>query len=105
MGTIQFCWKIYDLLTAWGPPMGWVDTMWGLHGWDNMWDNVETTWGQHEEPQGCEDHMGTTWEQHENNVQTMWGQHGDNRDEETTWGQHVDNMVLQQGKGTSGLKF
>ena len=106
---IQFCFKIYDLLT---PPHLWVgvwvvgwmgglicgsmETTWGQHE-----DNMETTWGQHGDhrdvettcgqcgdnmgtmwgPRGCGDHMGTTWRQH-----------GDHRDVETMWGQHGDNM-------------
>ena len=43
---IQFCLKIYDLLThphLWVGVCGWVD------GWVNMWVNVETTWGLHED--------------------------------------------------------
>ena len=106
---IQFCLKIYDLLThphlwvgvwvvGWmgGLICGSMETTWGQHE-----DNMETTWGQHGDhrdvettcgqcgdnmgtmwgPQGCGDHMGTTWRQH-----------GDHRDVETMWGQHGDNM-------------
>ena len=57
---IQFCLKIYDLLTH--PHLWVVGCMGGLicGSMDGTtWDNVETTWG----PQGCE---------------TTWGQHGDN---------------------------
>ena len=69
---IQFCLKIYDLLTH---PNLWVG------GWVDGWmgglicGSMETTWGQHED-----------------NVETTWGQHGDHRDVETTWGPHGDNM-------------
>ena len=79
---IQFCLKIYDLLTH---PHLWVD------GWVNIWvngDNMGTTgmWRPHW------DNMETTWGQHEDNVETKLGQHGDHRDVQTTWGQHGDNM-------------
>ena len=106
---IQFCLKIYDLLThphlwvgvwvvGWmgGLICGSMETTWRQHE-----DNVETTWGQHGDhrdvettcgqfgdnmwtmwgPRGCGDHMGTTWRQH-----------GDHRDVEIMWGQHGDNM-------------
>ena len=70
---IQFCLKIYDLLTH--PHLwvgGWVD------GWVNMWVNG--------------DNMRTMWRQYGVNMRTMWRQHGDHRDVQTTWGQHGDNM-------------
>ena len=68
---IQFCLKIYDLLTH--PHLwvgGWVD------GWVNMWvngDNMGTIWRQH----GV--NMGTTgvWRPHGYNMETTWVQHGD----------------------------
>ena len=69
---IQFCLKIYDLLThphlcvgVW--VVGWMG---GLICW-----SMETTWGQHED-----------------NMETTWGQHGDHRDVKTMWGQHGANM-------------
>ena len=83
---IQFCLKIYDLLTH---PHLWVG-VW-VDGWVNMWvngDNMGSTWG----PQGCADHMGTTWRQHGDKMRTMWRQHGDHRNVETTWGHCGDNM-------------
>ena len=80
--------------TTWGP---WgcgdhMGTTYGNMGTMGIWrpheDNMETTYGQHEDnvetiwgPWGCGDHMGT-----------MWGQHGDHGDVETMWGQHGDNM-------------
>ena len=97
---IQFCLKIYDLLThphlwvgVW--VVGWMgglicesmETPWGQHE-GQYGDNMGSTWG----PRGCGDHMGTTWGQHEDNVETTWGQHGDYGDVQTTWGQHGDNM-------------
>ena len=68
---IQFCLKIYDLLTH---PDLWVD------GWVNMWvngDNMRTMCRQHG------DNMGTTgmWKPHGDNVETTW-------DVGTTWTQH-----------------
>ena len=42
------------------------------------------------------DNMETTWGQHEDNVET-WAQCGDHRDVETMWGQYGDNM------GTMGM--
>ena len=116
---IQFCLKIYDLLThphlwvgvwvvGWmgGLICGSMETTWGQHE-----DNVETTWGQHGVNMGttgmCRSHgdnMETTWGQHEDigttgmwrphgdNMETTCGQCGDNWDVETTWGQHGDNM-------------
>ena len=93
---IQFCLKIYDLLThphlwvgvwvvGWmgGLICGSMETTWGQHE-----DNMETTWGQH----GDHGDVETTWGQHEDNVETTWGQHGDHGDVQTTWGQHGDNM-------------
>ena len=83
---IQFCLKIYDLLTH---PHLWVG-VW-VDGWVNMWVNGDNM-GTMGEPWGCGDHMGITWGQHEDNVETTWGQHGDHGDVQTTWGQHGDNM-------------
>ena len=34
----------------------------------------------------CGENMETTWGQHEDNVETTWGQCGDQRDVETMWG-------------------
>ena len=81
---IQFCLKIYDLLTH---PHLWVGAW--VVGWMGglICGSMETTWG----PWGCADHMGT-WRQHEDNVETTWGQHRNLRDVKTIWGQHVDNM-------------
>ena len=69
---IQFCLKIYDLLTH---PHLWVG-VW-MVGWMGglICGSMETTWGQHED-----------------NVETTWGQHGDHGDVQTRWGQHGDNM-------------
>ena len=69
---IQFCLKIYDLLTH---PHLWVG-VWVV-GWmiGLICGSMETTWGQHED-----------------NMETTWGQHGDQGDVETTWGQHGDHM-------------
>ena len=126
---IQFCLKMYDLLThphlwvgtwvvGWmgGLICGSMETTWGQHE-DNMETNMGSTWG----PQGCGDHMWTMWRQHGDNVGTtgMWRPHGDNM--ETTWGpqgcgdqvgttwrQHGDNMRTmwrQHGHnvGTTGM--
>ena len=69
---IQFCLKIYDLLTH---PHLWVG-VWVV-GWMGglICGSMETTWGEHG------DNVGTTG---------MWRPHGDNM--ETTWGQHEDNV-------------
>ena len=94
---IQFCLKIYDLLTH---PHLWVG-VWVV-GWMGglICGSMETTWGQHgdhRDVKTCGDNMGTTWDvettwgQHEDNVETTWGQHGDHGDVQTTWGQHGDN--------------
>ena len=68
---IQFCLKIYDLLTH---PLLWVGAR--VVGWMGglICGSMETTWG----PWGCGDHMGTTWRQHGDGMRTMWRQHGDN---------------------------
>ena len=70
---IQFCLKIYDLLTH---PHLWVG-VWVV-GWIGglICGSMETTWGQH----GDHRDVQTTWGQHGNNM----GQHEDNV--ETTWG-------------------
>ena len=97
---IQFCLKIYDLLTH---PHLWVG-VWVV-GWMGglICGSIETTWGQHE------DNVETTWGQHRDHrdVETMWGQHGGQYEDnvetnmETLWGpqgcgdhmgQHGDNM-------------
>ena len=82
---IQFCLKIYDLLTH---PHLWVG-IWVV-GWMGglICGSMETTWGQHE------DNVETTWGQHgdHRDVETTWGQCWDHRDVETKWRQHVDIM-------------
>ena len=82
---IQFCLKIYDLLTH---PHLWVG-VWVV-GWMGglICGSMETTWGQH----GDHRDVQTTWEQHGDNMRTMWRQHGDHRDVETTCGHCGDNM-------------
>ena len=68
--------------------------MWRPHG-----DNVDKMSGQHGDHKDVEtmwEQMETTWGQHEDNVETPWGPlgllrpHGDIM--ETTWGQHEDNV-------------
>ena len=82
---IQFCLKIYDLLTH---PHLWVG-VWVV-GWMGglICGSMETTWEQHE------DNVETTWGQHgdHRDVETIWGQRGDHGDVQTKWGQHGDNM-------------
>ena len=53
-------------------------------------DNMETTWGQHE------DNMGTTgkWRPHGDNMETMWGPQGCGDHMGTTWRQHGDKMRI-----------
>ena len=62
-----------------------MGTTWGPRGCgEPHGDNMQTTWGQHE------DNMGTTW-----GPQGSEGHMGDNM--ETTWGQdedNVDNSIL-----------
>ena len=108
---IQFCLKIYDLLThphLWVGErvVGWmgglicrsmettlgqhednVETTWEQHG-DHR--DVQTTWGQCGDNMGCGYHrdVETMW----GHMETTWGQCGDHRDVETTWGQCGDNM-------------
>ena len=69
---IQFCLKIYDLLTH---PLLWVG------GWVVGWMGGLIC--------GL---METTWRQHEDNMETTRGQHWDHGDVETTRGQHGDHM-------------
>ena len=92
---IQFCLKIYDLLTH---PHLWVG-VW-VEGWMGglICGSMETTWGQHE------DNVETTWGHGDHrDVETTWGQHGDNMgcrdhgDVQTMWGQHGDNMGTMWG--------
>ena len=50
---------------------------------------MEITWrhcGDHRDVETTWDNMETTWGQHEDNVETIWEQCGDHRDVETTWG-------------------
>ena len=111
---IQFCLKIYDLLThphlcvgVWvyglmgGLICGSMETTWGQHE-----DNVQTTWGQHGatgmwrphgdnvETTGCGDHR---------DVETMWGQHGDNMGTIGMWRPHGDNMETIWDVETIGM--
>ena len=67
-----------------------MGTTWGPLDVETTWDNMETTWGQHEDnvettwttwgPRGCGDNMGTTWgpQGSGDHVGTTWRQHGDN---------------------------
>ena len=81
---IQFCLKIYDLLTH---PHLWV--VGGL-----IYESMKTTWRQHEDNVETTWDVGTTgmWRPCGDNMETTWGQCGDHGDVETTWGQHGDHM-------------
>ena len=69
-----------------------METTWDNMGTTGMYrpsgDNMETTWGQHE------DNVETTRGQcgDHRDVETMWGQCGGYRDVQNMWGQHGDNM-------------
>ena len=81
----MICWIFWTFF--WTFYLNHLSPLWRPNG-----DNMETTWGQHED--NVKDNMGTTWMWRlcGDNMETIWEQHGDHRDVETAWEHCRDNM-------------